>query len=62
MPACLDREGDDHGGNQDVVEMRADGDWDVEESDDAFFALGLLSPVAAGRAAAETVGGEMEDT
>jgi len=44
------------------MEVEADGDRDVEESDDAFFALGLLSPVAAGRAAAETVGGEMEDT
>jgi hypothetical protein len=45
-----------------VVEMGANGDWDVEESHDAFFALGLLSSVAAGQAAAETVGGEMEDT
>ena len=42
--------------------MGADGDRDVKGSDEAFFALGLLSSVAAGQAVAETVGGEMEDT
>jgi len=44
------------------MEVEADGDRDVEESDDAFFALGLLSSVAVGQAAAETGNGEMEDT
>jgi hypothetical protein len=34
----------------------------VYESDDTFFALGLLSSVAAGQAAAETVSGEIKDT
>lgn len=58
----VDREGDDQGEEQDVVKVGADGDWDVEGSNQALFALGLVFSLAAGQAAVETVSSEIEDT
>ena len=57
----LNRKGEDQTEEQNVVQVGLDGNPDVGESD-RDFALGLLSSVAAGQAAAETVGGAMEYT
>lgn len=57
----LNRKGNGQREEQDVVKVGLDRNPDVGESNDDF-APGLLSLVAAGQAAAETVDGAMEHT